>query len=519
MFSLFPKSWFRSQSRDAARMAKAADAVMTKWRQSLATALGLVTRVDGLTPEEAPGKLHSLDFAMLLSLDQALRPGYWVPLEGSSGHRGRLPTPITEISTDVTAYLFTAACNRNGFIRERALNAFGHYPDRLAVAAALIRCDDWVPPVQEAAVNLLIRLMESVAASAIFDQLPLLLRLKQRRRVAEHVWPEKIEPALRLSKFRELRWTSSKSPDAETRAFAFRLVLEADPERAAEVFENACADGHPKVAIWGLSTAGAVLGVFPAELLLKQALEHKSAAVRTYALRAYAERGRSDLLGVLKRIIFDASRGPRDAAAYLLDKRYGQPALKSWRAAIDSKDERKVPIAVNALAYTAEAEDVDRLTPYLRHPVARIRALALRGLVRAKAPRSEEFLTQALRDASGLVVRVALRLLSKEGPLLDMGILEQAYASAPSGPVRRQLLHGSRVLGKWDTLAFLLPLMETPDAPFAAAEIDRWLLASNRRFTPVDAEMRVKLDARVRKLQEATPNPRWVELLGILAHS
>jgi hypothetical protein len=124
---------------------------MSEWRHSLATALGLVTRVDGILPEEAPGKLHSLDFLMLLSLDQALRPGHWVPFESSSGNPGPLPTPITEISTEITAYLFTAACNRNGFIRQRALNAFDHFPDRLAVAAALIRCDGWVPPVQQAA--------------------------------------------------------------------------------------------------------------------------------------------------------------------------------------------------------------------------------------------------------------------------------------------------------------------------------------------------------------------------------
>jgi hypothetical protein len=229
--------------------------------------------------------------------------------------------------------------------------------------------------------------------------------------------------------------------------------------------------------------------------------------------------GAPDLHEVLERALFDASRGPRDAAVYLFERRFAESARQRWRVAIDSGDEGRAAIAVNALAYAAEAEDVDRLMPSFRHPVGRIRALALRGLVRAKAPRSEEFLTQALRDSSGLVVRVALRLLSKEGPLLDLHMLQQAYASAPSKAVRRQLLHGSRILGKWDTLAFLLPLMETEDAPFAATEIDRWLLSSNRRFTPPADGMRASLEVELRKLQEAVPSRQWVQLMGILTHS
>jgi hypothetical protein len=174
---------------------------------------------------------------------------------------------------------------------------------------------------------------------------------------------------------------------------------------------------------------------------------------------------------------------------------------------------------VNALAYAAEEEDIERLTRFLRHPAARIRLYALRGLVRAKAPRSEEFLSQALRDASGLVVRFACNLLSKEGQLLDLRTLENAFALAPSEAVRRQLLHGSRLLGKWDTLAFLLPLMASADAAIASEEINRWFQSANRRFTPLDSRVRESLETQLQKLDEAAPSQRWAQLKGILAHS
>jgi HEAT repeat protein len=499
-------------------MSEAAAILQREWRQSLAKALAQVTKTE-IAPENAVRSLELLEFSKLLCLDQALRRGgRWLSVHEPSSRRRPILVPVMEQSADVNAYLFTAACHGNGFIREGALSALEQYPDRLAVAVALIRCDDWVPAVQEAAVGLLIRLLDS-AAAAVFDHLQLLLRLKQRKRFGEHIWPEQIEPALRRPTFRELRWKSTSSPDTETRAFAFRLVLIADPDRAVELIEKACTDGHPKVALWGLSTAGVVLAPPSSESLLRRALGHRSAAVRTYVLRIYEELGAPDLHELLERALFDSSRGPRDAAAYLLDQRFGESARQHWRAAIDSRDEGKAPIAVNALAYAAEEDDIERLTPFLRHPVARVRAYALRGLIRAKAQRSEDFLSDAIRDMSGLVVRVALKLLSKEGALLDLNTIAQAYASASSEAVRRQLLHCSRVLGKWDTLAFLLPLMLTGDAPFAAAEIDRWLLSSNRRFTRVDPLMRVKLVADVRKLQEAAPSPRWAQLLGIVAHS
>ena len=71
---------------------------------------------------------------------------------------------------------------------------------------------------------------------------------------------------------------------------------------------------------------------------------------------------------------------------------------------------------------------------------------------------------RALRDQSGLVVRRALSLLAKEGQLLGCAELQQAYASAQSERVRRQLIRAARLMGKWDALVFLLPLLSTSDA-------------------------------------------------------
>jgi galactose-1-phosphate uridylyltransferase len=47
MFSQFPNSWFRSQGRDAAHMAKVADTLKAGWRRSLAAAVDVANSTAG----------------------------------------------------------------------------------------------------------------------------------------------------------------------------------------------------------------------------------------------------------------------------------------------------------------------------------------------------------------------------------------------------------------------------------------------------------------------------------------
>jgi hypothetical protein len=81
----------------------------------------------------------------------------------------------------------------------------------------------------------------------------------------------------------------------------------------------------------------------------------------------------------------------------------------------------------------------------------------------------------SLKCKNSILMRAAGVVLSPPSSesLLELHTLELAYTSASSDTVRRQLIHGGRVLGKWDTLAFLLPPMETKDVEFAGAEINR----------------------------------------------
>jgi hypothetical protein len=500
-------------------MAVAAKKFEDQWRDSLTSSMAQVLNQETLTAERAVALLPTLDTAILLSLDRAMRRE-WRSYHSEFTSRGRALTMI-QISNPMEgeAFLFTAACQGNGFIRERAMRAFEHYPGRLALVASLIRCDDWVLPVQEAAVALLLRLVETEIGELLFEQIPLLLRLRLRQRFAEQLWTRHIEPVLLSPRFRNSRWQSTKSPNATARAFGYQLVLEADPDHSEEVLRNACADPHPKVALWGLNNVKQALGPKKVEDILGCAIWHRSSSVRSAALRSCASFGSSNLRARLEESIFDSSRGPRDAAGHLLETLFHVSARERWRKVIDTGTSGHLPVAVTAMSYVAELEDVNRLEPFLDDPVARTRSAALRGLVRAKASKCDDYFMDALRDQSGLVVRWALILLSKEGQLLGRGELAQAYASAQSERVRWQLIRGARLMGKWDALMFLLPLLSTSDGLIAYEEINRWLGASNRRFSPLDPETRVIIKKHLSDAGQSTDGPQLHLIAEIMKHS
>lgn len=72
--------------------------------------------------------------------------------------------------------------------------------------------------MQQAAVTLLLRLVKTDVGDLLFEQIPLLLRLRLRQRVAEQLWTRHIEPVLLSPRFRDSRWHRTKLPDAATRA-------------------------------------------------------------------------------------------------------------------------------------------------------------------------------------------------------------------------------------------------------------------------------------------------------------
>lgn len=513
MLRLFPKSWFRRAATRA--RSELVEAQQATWHSRMTDGLARVVAPHSGISLDAVEALQALDAAHLLALDQVLRYGFGHTYEVEPDRAVPNLTPLGRARPETDAYLFVMACDANGFIRERALDTFRHYPGRLALAVALIRCDDWVPQVRDAAFRLLDRMIDEELGGEMFGFIDLLLVLSRRERFSEGVWRDRIERVLCAPKAAERRWQATEQGSFRARSFALQLVLRADPERANAALGRAVDDGHPALAQWALEQSTIWLSEEEIRDLLNRASRHPHGRVRSESLRRRCVGRSEESLASLSAALFDPARSPRNAAAHLLRTNFDRSALSSWRNALDAQRLRQIPIALAALSEHAEPEDVARLMPYLTDVSPQLRILALRGLAQARAPELMQWLERALADRSPRVIRQAVLLIARSGHPLNPVTLMDAYKNASSARSRAVLARATGLLGKWDTLGALLSAVASAadeDMPLIERELDRWLMSSVSRFTPLVASVRSVLVARLTVARAKHAFRAWREI-------
>lgn len=448
--------------------------------------------------------LNTLDGRQLLQVESAFREFSW---EFSPGSKGRtLAAAETATEPDrAAAYRFAAACSADGFERQAALEAIGVQPHRLDLAVALIRAQDWVPQVRDAARGARLEILWSPVTDLVFEtfDLTVLLRARGRGGATDDVY----ESCLRGDLNRDRRWRLTRHRDLHCRQAAYELMLEVDADISDEVLLQACGDPSLGIALWALGQDAGhpVLGS-----LLDAADRHRHPAVRAQSLRL-REQSHPDAKR-LRDAVFDAARGVRNAAAYLLRTSHQEEALPLWRNAFDLASPPLADIAAAALAEHAEAVDVPRLQRLFVHASSRLRSMALHSLVRLKIPDLPEFLSHALDDPATRVRREAIRAYRSGEHVLDPALLEAVYLRAVIDSQRISLLNAAAALGKWDALAFLLARADDADETqfrLLAPSLERWREHANASYVTLSDARRAELLDALERAAQRHPGYRW----------
>jgi len=515
MWRLFPPSWFNRRNPAERAQADAVDLLHEHWRDRLVEGLRRVLEEE-LPPDTALQRLRSLSGSELLALDVALRIRQWT---NNSMPKGRRRVSLTEISNDregAAAYLFVAACDSSGFVRERALDALRHYPGQLAVSAALIRCDDWVSEVRSAARNLLDALLAQRGAEALVDQLELLVRLRARQRFGEAAWYTAIDLVLHSPEVVGRLWRWAREGPWDVRKYALELIASAGPDACKEAALHALRDSDLRIALWGLHRLSAEGGIADGEML-RGVARHPAAPVRAAVIRLALQVDEKQARVLVERGLFDLARQPRAAAAYVLESRFAQSPLEIWRTTLAGPEGRRRRSALLGLCDRATPEDASQLATEARHPSALVRAAVLQGLWRARANILGAQLERALIDPSPMVVRRAIEVYARSTEPLSPQLLAKVIGSATDRTLRT-LVRGARILDKWEGLRTLLNLAVAPRPDVRAAalgELRQWIATSNRRFTTAPPgtiqEIRTVLDAA----QTAELGEIWRDLAAI----
>lgn len=435
-------------------------------------------------PHRAAERLQSLPAHRYLILDQSIRTHL-------SEYERLLAQPTQEPRG--AAQLFIQGCDRDGRLRQRALQTMRKHPGRLATALALIRCDDWVPQVRDEAMALLTDIVQREGSEPLFELGGLLSPLRSRQRIQARAWPELIEPALRRTAS-ATRWRVISSGDAQARALTYAYTLDAEPDRAHELGLYAITDIDPANARWSLDVVATRLPDTLRHGLAKAGLLHPHAGIRAQAVRML-DGEQAETRALLEQRVLDPAAAPRGAATYLLRNRHGVDPLPLWRAALENGSVTQARAALLAMADHSQPEDTARLLPWLQHHAGAVRAVALRALARSGTTEALSRLPAALSDPSAKVRRQALALYQRLPGVLNSQTLGTALEIAADEATRVTLGQATRLLDRWQALLLLLQSWKlVPESLALRYEVANWVATRSVNATHLPATLRSELE-------------------------
>jgi HEAT repeat protein len=207
--------------------------------------------------------------------------------------------------------------------------------------------------------------------------------------------------------------------------------------------------------------------------------------VRLVALGLAAERMGTAALPAMRDLLLDRAAATRGEARAAIDRLEPMDFAAYYRERI-GPDAPRLAAAVAGLADTGAAEDAYVVEPLLAHARPRVRAAALRALVRLTGDAAVPALVAALGDGSASVSRVAMDALRPRAARSDAAALGAWFGGSNAPHVRRNALALLAVRGKWDGIAWILQACGDGDPMVHEAgmrQLRWWHQRFNRSFT------------------------------------
>jgi HEAT repeat protein len=352
----------------------------------------------------------------------------------------------------------------------------------------VVRLNDWVRQVREAARAMLPALLRPENADAIVAALPLLAALAGKRRDDHERTLALFSSFLRAPAGIPAARRGTDSSDPAVRRACYQLLFAAGDVAVAvdgALLGKALRDPSPLLR---LDAFRAVARLRPVPLaLLEAARADTFLPVRREAFRLLLELSPAHAEREIRAALLDRSAGLRWEAVHAHWQRTRQRAVSLYRIAVAAETGSRQVNAVLGLGEHGDRADAALVVPFLSSPRIGLRRAAVRALARLDGDnRSEQFMT-ALEDASPGVSREAQRALLRFAiPPAAASRLEALVADgATVAHLRRNALDVLAGAGKWRAIPALVRACGDADPAFAAIAHERvagWLDRYNRSF-------------------------------------
>lgn len=446
--------------------------------------------------------LSRLTPAELTGLDLILRKGspYYAPRQ--SGWYGMTPEALDRQLASgrfPLALLGLASMHPSGYVRAAAIHRLAERKDGSEVPYLLVRINDWVSPVREAARAALGTRLRPDYSHHLVRSLLLVLRLVDCVRDDHTRFVAAVLDRLRSPEARPALMDGLSSSDQIVRRACFRLAIEAADIPLPDFLERALRDDDTIVRLWAARTARSMLAARDYLRLVPMMSRDRFMPVRREVLSGLVEKSPASTGAALRAALLDPHVSVREVARYHLDKSEAFDARSYYRELIDSGNREILPQAIAGLGETGTREDAGIVEPWLTHPATTLRCAAVRALGRLDGESHLEALLQALKDERSSVSRLAKEALRGRLHLIGGDRLWELFEGDCRPHVRRNTLALLSRLRKWDSLPYLI--WACSDQPIVIAEQARgyirdWITRFNCSFaTPTAEDIRLAREA------------------------
>lgn len=407
-----------------------------------------------------------------------------------------------------------------GHTREAAVRSMSKVSNGSELPFLLIRVNDWVEPVREAARSAVQDRLRPEYAACFARSLPLALRLMVQKRTDHQTIIEGVKRLLVGRDGLSLLIDLLNSPDRFTRRTALSWAADAPDVELPDLIDRALAGSDIANRVQGARLARTRLSnqVLPA--MLDRLWRDRLMAIRQEALYGYIERLPAQAQAVLESALLDPRRPIRDLARFYLRESQLRNFPMYYQQQLGSTPIHLLVPALNGLGETGATSDARHILPFCVHPSSRVRAAAIAAMANLDAESHRDMLMESLADSTPAVSRAAREALEQIAATLEPDMLWNTLASSSYPHVRRHVLILISRLNRWTALGLLLRACGLPaeDATTRAVDsVRRWLLHYNDAFNKPSPQQLVTLLAILGQSVECLDRTTISELRSILA--
>lgn len=352
--------------------------------------------------------------------------------------------------------LLLMASHWDGFKRENAVRRLGMLGNPVAIPALIVRVNDWVPQVREAAKEALIKLMTPKNAKAFAESLPDLFHLKTCGRENHARFVADILEYLLIEDNAESIRGVAFSTEPKVARIAVKLCFDRSLLRRDELVAKCL----PHADVLVRSFAAGYLREFSGttlDALLEIAILDPFMPIRREAFQIYL-RSRPEQGEVIARaFLFDRHASIRELAI-THQVRSGADVRSIYASVIwnGSQSISRRKISILGLAYLGVKEDIPLISQQLANKSPGIRKAAIQALGKLMGDEAKSLLMTALDDPSPSVAKEASRLITKlklrydSNEMIDVVNLHGRFHTLVLAA------RAMKMSNKWERLIFLL---------------------------------------------------------------